>query len=331
MRARYPWAGGADAPPLPARVRSLAVELRLEHEDAAVDARDGDLAVAEVAVVAPGAALEPGVVVLRVEVEVRDLLEVAARDRVLVEDPQARRVVGLEHVAVVDVEVVVRRGRVVRARPDRARVGEALDVHRVRRLLGLGRRAAELVELVVEHEPLAVRGQPALGGVGRGRVARARQHPRRFLVRHIDARDRVLVGREADLAVAEALVRPGVLLALGVVRVAVGREAARELRVRRVLDVDHLQAAVAGARADQVGIARTGPKMTASRAVDEGSMTDRSEDQRWPGLTSPDSYATTTSCARSRAPSLVNSRATWVLAVSGDSTSRSAISALDSP
>src|SRR5215218_6051768 len=290
MRARYPWAGGADAPPLPARVRSLAVELRLEHEDAAVDARDGDLPVAEVAVVAPGAALEPGVVVLREEVEVRDLLEVAARDRVLVEDPQARRVVGLEHVAVVDVEVVVRRGRVVRARPDRARVGEALDVHRVRRLLGLGRRAAELV---VEHEPLAVRGQPALVGVGRGRVARARQHPRRFLVRHVDDRDRVLVGREADLAVAEALVRPGVLLALGVVRVAVGREAARELRVRRVLDVDHLQAAVAGARADQVGIARTGPKMTASRAVDEGSMTDRSEDQRWPGLTSPDSYATT--------------------------------------
>src|SRR5215218_8527397 len=98
MRARYPWAGGADAPPLPARVRSLAVELRLEHEDAAVDARDGDLAVAEVAVVAPGAALEPGVVVLRVAVEVRDLLEVAARDRALVEDPQARRVGGLEHV-----------------------------------------------------------------------------------------------------------------------------------------------------------------------------------------------------------------------------------------
>ena len=50
-----------------------------------------------------------------------------------------------------------------------------------------------------------------------------------------------------------------------------------------------------------------------------------------PGRTRPVSYATMTSCTRSRRPSLVMARATWVFAVSGLMNSRPAISSLDSP
>src|SRR5215208_5218604 len=63
----------------------------------------------------------------------------AGRRPLLVEDPQAGRVVGLEPVAGVEVEIVVGGGGGVRAGPHLARARQALDVHRVRHLVGLGR------------------------------------------------------------------------------------------------------------------------------------------------------------------------------------------------
>ena len=49
------------------------------------------------------------------------------------------------------------------------------------------------------------------------------------------------------------------------------------------------------------------------------------------GTTRPDSYATTTACARSRSPSFRRTWLTWVLTVSSLSTSRSAISRFERP
>lgn len=49
------------------------------------------------------------------------------------------------------------------------------------------------------------------------------------------------------------------------------------------------------------------------------------------GTTRPDSYAATTACARSRRPSLANTRHTWLLTVWSLTMRRSAISAFDSP
>src|SRR5690606_25499119 len=51
----------------------------------------------------------------------------------------------------------------------------------------------------------------------------------------------------------------------------------------------------------------------------------------WDQSTRPDWWANTTSCARSRAPSLIIARLTWVRAVAGLSTSSEAISSLDRP
>ncbi len=53
--------------------------------------------------------------------------------------------------------------------------------------------------------------------------------------------------------------------------------------------------------------------------------------QRCPGVSSPDSYAVITNWARSWAYSLVMIRLTWVLAVCGEMTSNSAMSAFDWP
>ena len=78
-------------------------------------------------------------------------------------------------------------------------------------------------------------------------------HDRQGVLDVVDGGSDVLrVGVEADLPAAVVRVRYLVDHALGVMDVAVVLEAARERRVRRLVDVDHVQPAVARARADQV-------------------------------------------------------------------------------
>ena len=50
-----------------------------------------------------------------------------------------------------------------------------------------------------------------------------------------------------------------------------------------------------------------------------------------PGIATPDSYASTTAWTRSRSPSFISMRATWVLTVVSLTISSAAISALESP
>ncbi len=100
-----------------------------------------------------------------------------------------------------------------------------------------------------------VLGEPALVREAGPLVALAGDLARRALVRDVDDRQGVEVAGEADLAAAEALVRPAVDHALDVVDVGRARAdvAAEGPRVQRVADVHHEKRARAQVGADQVG------------------------------------------------------------------------------
>jgi hypothetical protein len=106
------------------------------------------------------------------------------------------------------------------------------------------------------------------------------------LRRHVDDRDGVFVGVQADLPARVAAARAGVVDALGVVGVAVGGEAPGERGGPRRADVDHVQpaaAAVLAARTDDIGEAALLVDRDVLRGGDFAVVRGLAERHRWSG------------------------------------------------
>lgn len=163
--------------------------------------------------------------------------------------PDSGTVVGLEHDAVLDVQVVID-GAVVGGFESAGPLGfgEVGQVDDVRDRYAVFHYTLHFVKLIVQEDelvPVALR-PPALVGVSSTRVLEAAKHLRVSLVGGIPDSDAVFVVSDTDVAAIVTTVRTVIRDALGVVCVSVGTSTARLVRVGWVVKVDVLQTSSAG-------------------------------------------------------------------------------------
>lgn len=204
----------------------------LEYEKAPVRATQEEIAAGQVWVDTPHTR-ECGSVTVGLTVEVGGLLKhMVTLD---LHDAQASTVVRHVDMAVVRVQVVIDRFGLMPVRVHHAR---ALEVPHVKDV-GLRDlvRTACLVQLVVCVGKLMVFIEPPLMSVLAASVARPGEHHWSSRICHINDGQRVFVVCKANLLAHERFVGTTVDHTLGVVRIAVCREAAQKDRVDGIADV----------------------------------------------------------------------------------------------
>ena len=228
-------------------------ELRA-HQRQSLDGVDGHHSAREEGIDVPSP-VELAGVVGGIDIEVAQFAETRAAGILDLQDPQARPVVGLVDEIPHHVEVVIDRPHI-----------RGMGTHdyrsvEIRHVPYIGTRVVGtvlFVELVVHQEVALVLREPALVAVRRARVGRPGQLEGGALVGHVDDRQRVFVGRQADLLAVVGAVRSGVDHALNIVRVAVPRVAARRKRCGGGADVHDVQTPGAGIRTHRIREAAIG-------------------------------------------------------------------------